>query len=96
MFLVGICALVSLIGLIFVVLQKKEVVKPVFRSTTAGFRVVSGGTITAMGTVIGSILLYNRGATAAALIYIGVIVLAYLLIQVVFRRRTEKDQGNHS
>lgn len=78
-------ALVALLGLVLVFLQKKGKVHPFIIKTTFACDVASGGTVTLAGAFLGAASLWNMG-TLPAVFYLAVIGGLYVLIQLFYRK----------
>lgn len=85
MIIVVCCSLGVLIGLIFVVLQKKGKMRPVLTFSSQGLNFTSGGTIVLLGTILGAMMLYKY-SVCWMILYLVIIVGIYVLIQVIYRK----------
>lgn len=75
-------ALLSLMGLVLVVLQKLGIIRPLMTE----FHFASGGTVTLAGALFGSAILSSY-SIPLMILYIAVILAVYLVIQLIFRHR---------
>lgn len=80
-----ICIAATVIGLIMVVLQKKEIIRPLTTQTITNIRFVSGGTITLVATMCGVLMIGDYSGLFAGL-YVFVVAVIYIVIQVIFRK----------
>lgn len=78
--------LFAVIGAIMLVLQKRGKSNPVISAEEAGGHVISGGGIMLIGIVFGTIQLY-RISGMAAVVYLTVSLMIYILIHVIFREK---------
>lgn len=81
-----ICSVFTLIGLLIVILQKKDIVRPVATQEYNTFHMVSGGTITFAGTIIGALMI-SKYSDIFSVLYVIIAVGLYIIIQEVFRRK---------
>ena len=86
--MVIVATLAGIISLIFVLLQKKGIIKPTFIQVTNGFEFTSGGTILIFSTVIGGYILFKYSKIVSVL-YVLLFAAVYFLIKIV--GRNEKD-----
>ncbi len=86
--ILAVCSVVALIGLILVILQKKDIIHPLVLQNMFDFQMVSGGTITLVSSLLGAITLtdYSNGAAVA---YLAVFLALYILIQFLFRKKKD-------
>lgn len=75
-------ALLALMGLVLVALQKLGVIQPLMTE----FHLASGGTVTLAGALLGSAILSSY-SIPLMILYIAVILAVYLVIQLIFRHR---------
>ena len=73
-------------GAIMLALQKRGKSNPFISAEEAGGHVVSGGGIMLIGIVFGTIQLY-RISGMAAVVYLVVSLMIYILIHVIFREK---------
>lgn len=84
--MVIVATLAGIISLIFVLLQKKGIIKPTFIQVTNGFEFTSGGTILLFSTIIGGHILFKY-SNIVSVLYVLLFVGVYFLIQIVGRNK---------
>ncbi|MGF0033246.1 hypothetical protein ACQRBN_09795 [Bariatricus sp. SGI.154] len=83
--IIAFCSLVAVIGLLFVVLQKKGKIHPVLTVTPNGFNFTSGGTIVLLGAILGAVMIHKY-SVPWMIFYLVIIAGIYALIQVIYRK----------
>lgn len=73
------CSIFAAVGLLLVLLEKKGVVKPVFRQTSMGFQFISGEAITLFAVLFGAVIIYSY-SLIFAILYVLLFIGLYIMV----------------